>query len=74
MKIYLLYHSNKGLHLAMGKDCVSAAKALSEKTGLSNVDEWSVSGSWDAQEGSTINVGAFWPFFTNSPCESFTKK
>ena len=73
MNIYLLYNSEKGLHLAIGKDCVEAGEALSRKVG-GNVDDWSVGGSWEVSEGNTINVGSFWPYFTCTPPKSYTKE
>jgi hypothetical protein len=65
MKIYLL-HGDKALYLAVGKDPVAAANSLSEKTGH-DFSSCSVGGSWECTEGSIINVGKFWPYFTCNP-------
>lgn len=73
MRIYLLSHNKKGLFLAMGEDCLAASKALCDKTGT-ELEDWGVSGSWDVAEGSIINAGHFWPYFTNNPPPEYVKK
>jgi hypothetical protein len=66
MRIYCLHHDKHGLHLCMGADCLIAAKALSEKY-PSDEEEWGICGSWEVGEGKSIDLGKFWPFFTNNP-------
>lgn len=73
MNIYLLYNPDRGLHLVIGNNCVEAGEALSRKVGGS-VDDWSVGGSWEVEEGAVIDAGRFWPYFTLNPPEVFTKE
>lgn len=66
MRIYALYHEKYGLHLCIGEGCVAAAEFLCKQF-ASETEEWSVSGSWEVTEGTLINLGSFWPYFTNNP-------
>lgn len=67
MRAYLLYDET-GLWLAFGEDAVSAAEGLVKIIGGNqDTERFSVSGSWPVEAGTAINVGKFWPHFTNNP-------
>jgi hypothetical protein len=66
VRVFLLHHMQHAPYLSFGTDAVEAAKPLAAKLGCSTED-FGVGGSWPITE--PINMGQFWPYFTNSPSE-----
>ncbi len=67
MKAYLLHDTEPGgkLYLAFGENCVEAAsKIIVSIGGSTDVNRFSVGGSYDVTDGAFIEVTKWWPYFT----------
>lgn len=74
MRAYLLddshpvHNPNGKLWMAFGEDAVDAANHLIQKIGGStDVNRFSVGGSWEVDPTAPINISSLWPYFTNYP-------